>query len=125
MKTLEGVIKALSMCGRQPNCKGCPYENVSYPTEIGNTCIDIMHYDALYYMQDRTDVCQEANPPLTWNELQEMEGKPVWIETDNVKFWTVINNFKIICNQECLYCSKGYMCRSTYVRGDWKAYRKE
>lgn len=52
MKSFDEVIKALSICGRHPDCKGCPYENVSYPTEIGNTCKDIMHYDALYYMKE-------------------------------------------------------------------------
>ena len=80
MKSFDEVIKALSICGRHPDCEGCPYENISYPTEIGNTCKDIMHYDALYYMQDRIDECQEANPPLTWDELRTMEGKPVWVE---------------------------------------------
>ena len=80
MKSFDEVIKALSICGRHSNCEGCPYENVSYSTEIGNTCKDIMHYDALYYMQDRIDECQEANPPLTWDELRTMEGKPVWVE---------------------------------------------
>lgn len=79
MKNIEDVIKALSICGRHPDCEGCPYENISYPTEIGNTCKDIMHYDALYYMQNRIDECQKANP-LTWDELQQMEGKPVWVE---------------------------------------------
>lgn len=63
MKTFNEVIKALSICGRHLDCIGCPYENVSYPTEIGNTCKDIMHYDALYYMQDR------------------MEEKPIMVES--------------------------------------------
>ena len=87
MKTFNEITKAMSMCGRQPDCRGCPYENVSYPTEIGNTCIDIMHYDALYYMQDRIDECQEANSPLTWDELKQMEGKPIWIELLNHDMW--------------------------------------
>lgn len=65
------------------------------------------------------------NVALSWDELKQMEGKPVWVETDNVKFWTVVDNFRTICNQECLCCTKGYMCRSTHARGDWKAYRKE
>ena len=51
MKSFDEVTKALSICGRHPDCEGCPYENVSYPTEIGNTCKDIMHYDVLYYMK--------------------------------------------------------------------------
>ena len=70
-------------------------------------------------------ILPESNNALTWGELKQMEGKPIWVETDNVKFWTVIDNFRIIYNQECLCCSKGYMCRSTYARGDWQAYRKE
>ena len=75
------------------------------------------------YAQMKLDAVK--NEPLTWDELRQMEGEPVWIETDNVKFWTVVDNFRIICNQECLCCSKGYMCRSTHARGDWQAYRKE
>ena len=71
-------------------------------------------------------ILPESNNALTWGELKQMEGKPIWIETDdNEKFWIVVDNFRTICNQECLCCSKGYMCRSTYVRGDWQAYRKE
>ena len=75
MKTLDEVTKALSICGRHLGCKGCTYENV-----IGNTCKDIMHYDALYYMQDRIDKCQEANPASTWQEFW-MEEKPMMVES--------------------------------------------
>ena len=126
MKTLDEVTKALSICGRHPDCKGCPYENVSYPTEIGNTCKDIMHYDALYYMQDRSDECQEANSPLTWDELREMEGKPVWVEFEkNGNHWLIITDIK----------SNGAVGRGVYgenvplykdrIGTDWQAYRKE
>lgn len=65
------------------------------------------------------------NPPLTWDELKAMIGKPIWVEMDDIKFWTVVDDFRTICNQECLCCSKGYMCRSTHTRGDWQAFRKE
>ena len=95
MKTFDEVVKALSICGRHPDCKGCPYENVSHPMEIGNTCKDIMHYDALYYMQDRIDKYQEANPTSTWQEFW-MEEKPMMVEStvlvlnrnmDENEFW--------------------------------------
>ena len=142
MKTLNEVLNTLKICGRhQKCCIGCPYESVSYPVVVGNTCKDVMHNDALQYLKEFKRISAKLekialgnitetlekldNPALTWDELKTMEGKPVWIETDNVKFWTVVDNFRTICNQECLCCSKGYMCRSTHARGDWQAYRKE
>lgn len=117
MKTFDEVTKALSICGRHPDCKGCPYENISYPTEIGNTCKDVMHYDALYYMQDRIDECQEANPALTWEELKGMEGKPVWVEesADNGLWWT----YWVIWQDE-----NAVLPEKTYGTA-WQAYRKE
>ena len=145
MKTLDEVIKALECCelgSMYSMCESCPY------TGIGNCNIEIQE-DALHYLKkyreeyktliktinEAVDVEMkyydmieelERNSPLTWEELKQMEGKPIWIETDdNEKFWIVVDNFRTICNQECLCCSKGYMCRSTYVRGDWQAYRKE
>lgn len=98
MKTLDEVIKALSICGRHPDCEDCPYENVSYPTEIGNTCKDVMHYDAFHYLKTiettenlyhdavnelskwKDEDWKDRYLPLTWDELQLMEGKPVWVE---------------------------------------------
>jgi hypothetical protein len=39
---------------------------------------------------------QQANPPLTWDELKQMEGKPVWVEShgDITEFtgWTIVRN---------------------------------
>ena len=130
MKSFDEVTKALSICGRHPDCGGCPYENVSYPTEIGNTCKDIMHYDALYYMQDQIDKCQEENSPLTWDELKQMEGRPVWIESESVsvgvspywKDWYIIKSFS---NDEFMYCNDGYEWAKETQGRLWQAYRKE
>lgn len=129
MKSFDEVIKALSICGRHPDCKRCPYENVSYPTEIGNTCKDIMHYDALYYMQDRSDECQEANSPLTWDELKQMEGKPVWVEETSFKqewyngYWLIVS--QIDDEDEKIVFSPWEMQSKKYMGKTWKAYRKE
>ena len=117
MKSFDEVTKALSICGRRPDCKGCPYENVSYPTEIGNTCKDIMHYDALYYMQNRCEIFDIfENLPLTWDEFQLMEGKPVWIEGPFITegpHW-------IIVGPSHLYDGKIVGYGKT-----WQAYRRE
>lgn len=52
-KSLNEVMNALSICGRQANCCiGCPYQDVSYPTKIGNTCKDVLHYDALSWLRE-------------------------------------------------------------------------
>ena len=46
------VIHALDICGRHRDCCiGCPYQNVSYVTRVGNTCKDVMHADAVYWMR--------------------------------------------------------------------------
>lgn len=135
MKIFDEVTKALSICGRHPDCKGCPYENVSYPTEIGNTCKDIMHYDALYYMQDRIDECQEANPPLTWDELKTMEGKPVWVEVlddtgDHYKWrgdgWYIVKDFSQGYYGGYCHLEPNYRTWTEKTYSDlWQAYRKE
>lgn len=125
MKTLDEVTKALSICGRHPDCKGCPYENISYPTEIGNTCKDVMHYDALYYMQDRIDKCQEANSPLTWDELEQMEGKPVWIQEGDHGYWIIIDNFSITSYGYHWLNSVERCLEKEYMGISWQAYRKE
>ena len=127
MKSFDEVIKALSICGRHPDCEGCPYENTSYPTEIGNTCKDIMHYDALYYMQNRIDEYQKTNP-LTWDELRMMEGRPIWIEKsqdDEIKGWLLVlrtNADVVTCTTK--YGNNFYLYKSLYGE-KWKAYKKE
>lgn len=128
MKSFDEVTKALSICGRHPDCKGCPYENVSYPTAIGNTCKDIMHYDALFYMQDRIDECQETNSPLTWEELKAMKDKPVWIEllgNGHWKGWDVIAGF----DEDDFGVAMVTIHDDDYYKLDlgktWQAYRKE
>lgn len=139
MKTLDEVIVALEVCTSgycsHPKHGDCPYLDERYDCDTRQRKLDALHY-LKAYKEDKNDLTAlraywkemqdfYRNDPLTWDELRQMEGKPVWIETDNVKFWTLVDNFRIICNQECLCCSKGYMCRSTYARGDWQAYRKE
>ena len=131
MKTLDEVIKGLDVCLNGKGCENCPYA-VYDKDGFGEhfDCVK-MQTDALHYLKHLQEYYEmskkrhEPNMPLTWDELKQMEGKPVWVETDNVKFWTVVYNFRTICNQECLCCSKGYLCRSTHARGDWQAYRKE
>ena len=67
-----------------------------------------------------------TNDPLTWDELKQMEGKPVWVEFEkNGNHWLIITDIK----------SNGAVGRGVYgenaplykdrIGTDWQAYRKE
>ena len=123
MRTLDEVIEIASDWTNGFDEMSIEKQMLHYLKEYREIKKHLACLDDVEIRGDNTQVVN--NLPLTWDELKAMEGKPVWIETDNLKFWTVVDNFRAICNQECLCCSKGYMCRSTHARGDWKAYRKE
>lgn len=80
--------------------------------------------DALQYLKwykelaDNSEAFAEwcENPPLTWDELNQMEGKPVWIEGSFITegpHW-------IIVGPSHLYDGKIVGYGKT-----WQAYRKE
>ena len=92
MKTLNEVIKANECCDHgEPDskCEDCPYNG------IGACCAE-RESDALHYLKDMKNLeedydilynkywrefnQQQANSALTWDELKQMEGKPVWVE---------------------------------------------
>lgn len=138
MKTLGEVMNALKNCGRhQKCCVGCPYESMSYPAKIGNTCKDMMHYDAICYLSEYQKIEDEyeelkdwwaeehaENVPLTWDELKGMEGKPVWVEWYDHKEWFLIDSIdkkKVVFRAQSGF---GWHC----IRREsetWQAYRKE
>lgn len=66
---------------------------------------------------------QQANPDLTWEELKQMEGKPVWYEHEFWKGWIILGkveqgvNCEMIPDRE----EKWYIVKD----GSAKAYRKE
>ena len=82
---------------------------------------------------DKLDKEQE-NPPLTWEQLKQMEGKPVFVEVNDGEFkkWFIVGHFFSWFEKEDfdahvnLYKCGGAMefCKESY--GDWwRAYRKE
>lgn len=141
MKTLDEVIKALEMCTTCPEddemCPGCPYAD-----EQGNPqCVGQDKDDALHYLKEFkrisarlekialgniTETLEKLdNPALTWDELKQMAGKPVWVEALLYKQWAVIayvGDEYIRFEGADLYAPE---CR-TYMGDDgWQAYRKE
>lgn len=76
---------------------------------------------------------QQENPPLTWDELKTMEGKPVWIDSvPLVRRWVIIKKFHPIGGNKNLFDMEvedgGHFLRKNMRRDDpawWQAYRKE
>ena len=75
-----------------------------------------------------------ANPPLTWDELKTMEGKPVWVEADDGKYkgWVIVGKFYSLLEEEELdaHVDLYYFGRSMEYSKEmygyyWQAYRKE
>ena len=128
MRSLEETIKATKMCWIGPiECSKCPYKDI---TSNGNCCAARAN-DALQYLQEYKELTAELverNEPLTWDELQTMEGKPVWVEKsqdDEPKGWLLI----LQTNQDVVNCTTKhgnsfYLYRTLYD-GKWQAYRKE
>ena len=65
------------------------------------------------------------NEALTLEELREMDGEPVWVQTPGIpKYgcWVIVAGVDKEYGQRTLYCPGGYTCRN-YGR-DWIAYRR-
>lgn len=151
MKTLDEVIKAYEICTQEQSCSLCPYiESDTNGKWACSLCGDCTH-DALHYLktiettenlyhdavnelfklkdEDWKDRCL----PLTWDELKQMEGKPVWVEEKYSfnKEWH--GRWEVICSvwdnewDDDPYLS---MTNEEYRHKDdmgerWQAFRKE
>ena len=68
----------------------------------------------------------QKNEPLTWDELKQMEGKPVWVEHIYYKVWLIV---KDVYEETIVLDGNGFYTQ--YFSDDnekgtrWQAYRKE
>ena len=64
----------------------------------------------------------KRNDPLTWDELKQMEGKPVWVEP--VKEWMLITE---VDEEDCdiWLLSLDGLDYDLMLHENWQAYRKE
>lgn len=137
MKTLNEVIKAFECCEHgepDSNCEECSYAGIG-------SCYLERENDALFYLKEYRLVvenCAEAlaekypseNVPLTWDELKQMKGKPIWIDAESLsigaspywKDWYIIESFS---NNEFMYCNDGFEWAKEMQGRLWQAYRKE
>lgn len=76
------------------------------------------HVQLRAWLTELREIKQERNAPLTPDELQEMDGEPVYIVDGDVAWWDIVS-FSL---QGWLYLVKGKQLR--YSRyGEWLAYR--
>lgn len=102
--------------------------------------IDALHYlkhlQEYYEMSETHDYSrlEPYNPPLTWDELRKMEGKPVWIDSvPLVRRWVIIKKFHPIGGNKNLFDMEvedgAHFLRKDMGRDAnkawWQAYRKE
>ena len=70
------------------------------------------------------------NEPLTWDELHQMEGKPIWIEELEGKYrsshWEIHHGIEDGYDGDEILYLQPYEIRSKFTLGkSWQAYRKE
>lgn len=152
MKTLDEVIKAYEHClgiGTDAStCLGCPYANENGEVScLRHDGCDIDKEDALHYLKaykdDRNDLTAlrafwaewKENPPLSWEQLKQMEGKPVWVEGEHgciwgQKAWSLIrldpeNDDIVICINTDNGVHYEFAIGEEDYGTQWQAYRKE
>ena len=77
----------------------------------------------------------KRNDPLTWDELKQMEGKPIWVEynfqigdkefRDKSKRWCIIGEFKPWHDTEIIITENGFVLSKNEQIKCWQAYGKE
>lgn len=133
MKTLDEVIEALAR--DEYYCSACPLQEYCEGVTLSCYIEDALHYLKWFQARDnmsrRLDI--EDNPPLTWDELKQMEGKPVWVEEENQPSqWYLINEVETdedddpeFVSMTVFECQGGYWFYKNNMGTKWQAYRKE
>lgn len=140
MKTLDEVIE---LCEKALWCAYLPQDDTTTTAGLA------LHYLREYREMKEHLACLDAvalhgedtqrvnNPALTWDELREMEGKPVWveeIEDDKILFgqWDIISGFGYSENFDLIDYENPII--NFYISGNrtkfglgktWQAYKKE
>lgn len=148
MKTLDEVITGLDICKNFSYCTHPQKGECPYLYEDNSCGQDDLYRDALYYLktiettenlyhdavnelskwkdEDWKDRCL----PLTWDELKQMEGKPIWMEftyhnpEETYKYWTIVKYFDNDEGGAKMITGTGVYHKCA-IDTDWQAYRKE
>lgn len=139
MKTLDEVITAME------NLTTCDDTGFSYIAH--DDAVDALFYLTVFRVErkhpdelHREMVKENDNNPLTWDELKQMEGKPVWIEADHMLIqytgWALLSYFcgdhmdifpfEMRFSVNFVDPKHGeFFLMQDYLGKTWQAYRKE
>jgi len=143
MKTLDEVIKAIGCCDDgeyDSDCENCSYAGIRF-------CCRERKEDALHYLKEyregkklyddiqdyhrkikeKIETPWHDNPPLTWEELKEMVGKPIWIDSESCPgCWEIIERYRDDSFwKECIETNDSILRFKDQFGDTWNAYRKE
>ena len=119
MLTIDQVIIALED-GIRSSVRD---ETIRYLKDMKNLQED---YVILYDKYWREFNQQQENPPLTWDELRQMVGKPVWVEYFGRNRWIIPQEFRFdVIGREYILAQDGGMLFRFQQHEVWEAYRKE
>lgn len=89
-------------------------------------------HKAIEAEKERITKAVTYNPPLTWDELRQMEGKPVWVEEydaiDSTRGWRCCRWMLVeFVNDSYMDARNSGGEQYNFDKGDetWQAYRKE
>ena len=144
MKTLDEVIKAMENC-YGPDAECCDKCQYTKKNSAGSICLKCnLEDDALIYLKAyqwqmtnpdgdhlQLEKCRALlsdfyqNEPLSWDELRQMEGKPVWVEADYFeKGWFLVDASLVDIWVTGYDCAE-HQLRKEDIGVSWQAYRKE
>ena len=126
MKTLDEVIEELQCwdtCGKYPECfydDEVTRDALYYLKTIETT--ENLYHDAVNELSKRKEEdWKDRYLPLTWSELRQMEGKPVWVEDEDCySRWEIING---VYDNGISFGD--YFLNENEFGIVWQAYRKE
>ena len=129
MKTLDEVLEAMT----NEICLNSKADCWKVPVDLYGVIVHYLHE----YQRDKQifayDVAKknlelsERNEPLTWEELRQMEGKPIWLELlkGSWKGWDVVGGFTDDDFGEAMVTVRGDDYYFADLGKTWQAYRKE
>jgi hypothetical protein len=131
MKTIDEVITALEDEGVFPDAlhylKEYRSDKAMWEADRKGYLDWIEQYKEAREKHQQAVIELKKNPPLTWEELKTMEGKPVWVELGLLRpRWYLIEGFNgdQMVGVDALSVRVPFYKDDIYT-GGWQAYRKE
>ena len=126
MKTLDEIIETAPYSGTAWT-RDALYYLKEYKTVRESLLENLKRNDDLRQMYLNAMAQWEENPPLTWEQLKEMEGEPIFIVQTGINKiisgWTVVKNFGQTESGDYIITSER-LFEKKYFGKTWNAYRR-